>query len=402
MLLRSAWLPLGLVLIAGALIAGSGPVLALGVFVLLAGGLARAWADRSLDRLEFERLLPETRAFPGERIRLTYRLTNRKLIPLPRIELRDRLPDALSPPDLHLPPAGVSEMNAYTRTTHLGWNERTSWSLELPCPARGYYRLGPARLRSGDGFGLFGNTREETHTDGVVVYPRTVSLPDLGLPAARPLGERRGRERLLENPLRTAGLREYQPGDPIRRIDWKATARSGELQSRVYEPSSTHHLLLALNIDTLEHPWQGFVPQLLEGSIVVAASIARWAAEKRYAIGLLANGSLPGSDRPITIAPGRGLEQLPRVLEALAGIGPMTVASLAEMLEGQRYSLAFGTTLAVVTALMPEELAAVLRRLDASGEQVVVLSMAGDGWPELLGEIPVQDVSHVAAEGAPA
>lgn len=396
MLLRNAWLPVGLAIIAGGLFGGSGPVLGLGVFVLLAGWLARVWADRSLDRVELERVLPESRAFPGEQLRLTYRLTNRKAIPLPRLELRDQLPEALSPPDLHLPPSGAPATNVYTHVTHLGWHERASWSLELPCPERGYYRLGPARLRSGDGFGLFASQREEPGTDGVVVYPRTLSLPDLGLPAARPLGERRGVERIFEDPLRFAGLRDYHPGDSIRRIDWKATARRGELQSRVYEPSTTHHLIVVLNVDTLERPWQGYIPELLEAAIVVAASVARWAYEARYAVGLLANGSLPESDRPIAIAPGRAPDQLPRVLEALGGIGPLTVTSLAALLERESHHLPLGATLAVVTALMLEPLAAVLRRLHESGQQVVVLALADDDWSELLGEVPVQRVNRLA------
>ena len=396
MLLRNVWLPLGLALIVGGLIGDSGPVFALGVFLLLAGGLARVWADRSLDRVEFERLLPERRAFPGESLRLIYRLTNRKLIPLPRVELRDQLPELLSPDELHLAPSGVPKMNLYARTTHLGWYERATWSLELPCPERGYYRLGPARLRSGDGFGLFTSEREEPETIGVVVYPRTLSLPELGLPAARPLGERKGQRRLLEDPLRIAGVRDYQPGDPMRRIDWKATARRGQLQSRVYEASTTQHLIVALNVDTLEHPWQGYIPALLEASVVVAASIARWAFEGRYAVGLLANGSLPESDRPINIAPGRAPDQLARILEALGGVGPMTLTALSALLERESHVLPLGATIAVVTSIMLEPLAATLRRLDESGHQVTVLAMVEDDWSELLGEVPVQRVGRAA------
>ena len=388
MLLRNAWLPVGLAIVAGGLFGGSGPVLGLGVFVLLAGWLARVWADRSLDRVEFERLLPESRAFPGERLRLTYRLTNRKPLPLPRVELRDYLPELLSPPELHLPPASPPRTNLYTHTTHLSWHERASWSLELPCPERGYYRLGPARLRAGDGFGLFTNEREEPGTASVVVYPRTLSLPDLGLPAARPLGERRGGRRIVEDPLRIAGVRDYQPSDPIRRIDWKATARRGQLQSRVYEPSTTQHLIVALNVDTLERPWQGYVPELLEASIVVAASVCRWAYEERYAVGLLANGSVPDSDQPLKIPPGRAPDQLARILEALAGLGPMTVTSLAALLERESHSLPLGSTLAVVTALMPQPLAAVLRRIHACGHAVTVLALADGDWSELLAAVP--------------
>lgn len=398
MFLRDSWLPLGIVLVVGGVLAALSPAVALGVFVLLAGGLAKAWAARSLEHVELERYLPESRAFAGEELRLTYRLTNKKLIPVPRIEMRDHLPVLLSPEELHLPPSSSPDSTLYTHSTHLGWYERASWSLDLPCPERGYYRLGPARLRSGDGFGIFSDEREEQQMDGIVVYPRTVAMADLGLPAARPLGEIRGKERIFEDPMRFAGLRDYEPGDSLRRIDWKATARRGALQSRVYEPSSTHHIIVALNVDTMEHPWQGYIPELLESSIVVAASIARWAYDNRQAVGVLANGSLPDSDRPIAISPGRAPDQLPRLLEALGGIAPMTTEPLAALLERESHRLPLGSTLAVVSALMLEPLAAVLRRLKEEGQQVSVLSMVDEDWGDLLGDVPVQRIRYDASK----
>ena len=400
MLLRHYWLTLAVALVGAGLIWDAEALLGLGVFLFLAGFVARAWARLSLDNVEIERQLPESRAFPGGTLKLGYRVTNRKLLPLPTLEVRDQLPEALAPPGLELRPAGAPGMQWYTRDTHLGPFQRTSWSLELSCARRGHYKIGPARLRSGDGFGLFSNERDEPVVNTVVVYPETRSMTDLGLPAARPLGDRRGRDRIVEDPLRIAGVRDYRSGDPLHRIDWKATARRGELQSRVYEPSATQHLLVALNVDTMEHPWQGFVPELLEESIVVAASVARWAFEHSYAVGLLANGSIPDSDRPVAMAPGRRPDQLARLLEVLGGIGPMTLTALSAVLERESHQLPFGATLAVVTGLMPEPLAAVLRRLHASGQQVVVLSLGDDTWGELLGEVPVRPVSLNAVEEA--
>ncbi len=398
MILRNSWLPLGILLVVVGVLGALSPAVALGVFILLAGGLAKAWAARSLENVELERHLPESRAFPGEEIRLTYRLTNKKLIPIPRIEMRDHIPELLSPEELHLPPSSAPNSTLYTHRTHLGWYERASWSLDLPCPERGYYRLGPARLTSGDGFGIFSDERDEENIASIVVYPRTVAMEDLGLPAARPLGEIRGKERMFEDPMRFAGLRDYEPGDALRRIDWKATARRGALQSRVYEPSSTHHIIVALNVDTMQHSWQGFIPEMLESSIVVAASIARWAYDNRQAVGLVANGSLPDSDRPISISPGRAPDQLPRLLEALGGIMPLTVEPLANLLERESHRLPLGSTLAVVTSLVTEPLAAVLRRLHEEGQQVSILSMVDEDWGDVLGDMPVQRIRYDASQ----
>src|SRR5262249_9211893 len=158
-------------------------------------------------------------------------------------------------------------------------------------------RFGSVTLRAGDPFGFFEDAEFRHGYDYVTVLPRLYELTALGLPTRRPFGEERGGSRIFEDPNRLVGIRDYRVGDPLKRTDWKATARRGELQSRVYEPSSALHLLVALNVSTLEYVWEGYDPVRLERAISVAGSVARWAFEHRYAVGLLANSSFPGADR---------------------------------------------------------------------------------------------------------
>ena len=74
---------------------------------------------------------------------------------------------------------------------------------------------------------------------------------------------------------------------------------------------------------------------------------------------------------------------------------PFVLEPLAAMLDREEHRLSVGTTIVVVTATMPEELAATLLRLRRRGHQVLVLSTSGETWPELLESVPVHDVSHV-------
>jgi uncharacterized protein (DUF58 family) len=104
---------------------------------------------------------------------------------------------------------------------------------------------------------------------------------------------------------------------------------------------------------------------------------------------------VPDADRSIRIAPGRRPEQFIRMLEALAVITPFVLEPLAAMLDREEHRLRIGTTIAVVTSLMTEDLASTLLRLRRRGHPVVVLSAAGESWPYLLGDLPVQDVSHL-------
>jgi uncharacterized protein (DUF58 family) len=380
-------------LVAG-LATSSGPLIGLGAFMLMAGFVGKTWSEHVFDRLLFERRIPETRAFPGEKFHMTLRLVNDKLLPIPWIEMRDLVPEQLPAGEERLVPSGSPGQLYLTRSTHLGWYERVTWPLELDAPARGYYRFGPARFRSGDIFGFFPAELETEGHTAVIVYPTTYTLPELGLPAERPFGERKGRERIFEDPGRIAGLRDYRPEDSLRRIDWKASARRMELQSRVYEPSSTLHMLVAVNVHTLAHTWEGYVPETLERILSVAGSVARFGFEAGYAVGMVANGAYPTSDRPMRVPVGRRSDQLARILEALAVIGPLTMTSLQQVIEREAQSFPFGATLVCVTSRMDDALAAALVRVRHAGHSVTVLSLADEPFEQDLGKVTVYDLTR--------
>jgi uncharacterized protein (DUF58 family) len=394
MWLSRYWLGFPLTLLLIGVVTSSEPVIGLSVLLLLATGLANVWSKHSLDNVRYERVIPENRAFPGERMAITLRLINDKVLPVPLIEVRDAFPENVLENEEHLRPASFPGFVLLGRSAHLGWYERINWPIEFDAPPRGFYRLGPVRLDSGDLFGLFPVERTERGTDNLIIYPKIYSLPDLGLPARRPFGEQKGRERIFEDPGRIAGSRDYRPGDAMKRIDWKGTARHQSLMSRVYEPSATHHLLIALNVHTLAHTWEGYIPELLERLLSTAGSVARYGIDAGYSVGLIANGMFPDSDRPLKVPVGSSSEQLMRILEALAVVGPLTLVPLQTLLDREAQSFPFGATLVCVTARMEPELAASLMHIAATGKSVTVLSVADGELTEDLGTIPVFNLSN--------
>jgi uncharacterized protein (DUF58 family) len=393
-MLRDAWLPVSAVIVIAGVIATNAAVVAAGVIVGMSCYGATLWASHSLRRLYYDRLVPEDHAFPGDTLEADLRVTNGKRLPLPWLEITERFSTPLVRGDD--PEFSEGSDVGYVRTswrTSVGGRQRVSRRYTLECPERGLYEIGPARLASGDPFGLSTSERGEEHRTRVVVYPRTVNLGAVALPARRPYGEETGGIRLFEDPSRTAGLRDYQPGDDRRRIDWNATARLGRMQTRVYDPASSRQVLICLNLQTTVPIWAGVVPDVFERSISVAATIARDAYERRHVVGLLANGTLPEAGRTMRIPPGRRPEQFIRILEALAMIPPFIMEPLHAMLAREEHRLAPGTTLAVVTGLMTDELAGTLLRLARRGYSVVVFSTTGERWDDKLPGIDVRDVS---------
>ncbi len=399
---RDAWLLVGglLALIGFAV---SEPIItAIGFVIIVVGGVSRYWSRNIFKRLSFTTTTSESRAFIDEPITFHVDMENRKILPLPWYEWRLGLSDAIRVKDEPLASAVVPGLSWITRKGSMRWYERRRWTFEISSAQRGYLQLGPTILRSADLFGVFPMRKEDETLRHLTIYPRVFTLEELGLPSERPFGERRGGSRVFEDPLRIAGLREYRPGDPMRRIDWKATARTGDLTSRVYEPSATQQLYICLNIDTMEHAWEGYLKDELERAVSVGASVAVWAAAARYAVGILANGAYPDADRPIRLPPSRSREQITRILDALAVIQPLTMGDLAGTMMRESSRMPTGSTIVVIASLIPDPLAGVLVRLHEQGHKVFVLATSDRALANLPPGIPVQTVGRgFDREGAP-
>jgi uncharacterized protein (DUF58 family) len=172
------------------------------------------------------------------------------------------------------------------------------------------------------------------------------------------------------------GIRDYQPEDSFRHVHWKATARRQDLQVKVYEPSTSHNLVVFLNVATLAKHWHGVLPKLLERAISVAASIASYGVEERYLVGLVANGSIPHSDQAIKVLPSRRPDQLARVLEALAAVTNFATVSIESLLLSESARLPWGATLVVVSGVTTDSLLATLIRLHEVGRRMVLVCLA--------------------------
>lgn len=379
------WFEIAAVLIVVGLVVQQRAPFVLAACLLTVIPIAWLWNRWSLHGLEYERTFDKRRAFPGETFEMTLRITNRKVLPLSWLEVNDSIPMALPLAEGMLIPTHVPQVGKLITVFSLRWYERINRRFELHCPERGIYVLGPVNVKSGDIFTLFEREECRKQRDRLIVYPRIWSMEALGLPSKEPFGERKAERFLLEDPLRTIGIRDYYPEDSMRFIHWKATARRQELQVRTFEPSTTLNLVILLNVATYEHHWRGVNPELLERTIGAAGSIATWAAGQKYKVGLVANGSVPLSDQPIRVPPGRSPGQLAAVLEALAAVTSFATMSIQDLLRRESPRLPWGATLVVVTAIVSDELAAVILGLRDAGRRMGLISTAEDPPPYLEG-----------------
>lgn len=372
------WIVLAIILTLVGLALDSRYLTTVAAVILATSAVAWLWARFSLAGVSYERKMSEVRAFEGETIELVLTVKNRKPLPLTWLNISDIFPQELPIADRSLvadPTTNLADFNSFWMP---GPFQRINRRFDVGCVKRGFYKFGPANAVTGDGFGFFGRRKTIAPVDRLIIYPHIYPVADLKLPAKNPFGEARSRGLLFEDPLRTVGIREWRETDSPRRIHWKATARQQKMFSRVYEPSEEQQVQIFLNVATLERHWHGYLPALQERTISVAGSLAALAADQRLPVGLLANGALPGSDQPIRLLPGRGPNQLMRILELLAVVTPFASAPIERILVDEAPRMPWGATLVVVTAIAHDDLLAAIIDLANAGRKMTLFTLAKD------------------------
>lgn len=373
---NEVWMSLAGLLAVVALLTRQVSLLVAPLLFLTVFAVALLWKRNAFQGVTYRRIFSPQRAFVGEVVEFTIEIDNRKWLPLGWLCVNDLIPEGLTLLNEEGHFFSETSLNDLYEVFALRWHERLRRRYQIQCHTRGYFRLGPAHFVSGDIFGIFRTEARDLHPDWLIVYPKVYPLEALGLPATDPLGDFKYPQRIFEDPLRTVGVRDYKPGDSLRRVHWKATARRQRLQSRIYEPAASPKLVLFLNIATLDQPWRGTIPEVLERLISVTASLANYAIEERYAVGVIVNSSVPNSSHSIKVPPGRSPQQLTRILEALAATTPVATSSIETLLTEESPRLPLGATLVLVTAAVNESLGATLIHLSRAGRRIVLITLA--------------------------
>ena len=369
------WLFFTVVLLIFSLLIKQVPLFIVALLFFIAGAIARLWARYSLSRVEYRRQLSSNRVFFGEEIKMAVEVTNRKILPLPWLQVEEQLPDQVTLLKGESEHAFSTNYQILTAIFLLSSYHRIKKYYPIKCDHRGYFMFGPTKLSSGDVFGFFNRYQEIATIDHLMVYPKMLPLEKLGIPSRQPLGEIRTVKHLFHDPVLMLGIREYAYGDSLKSIEWKSTARTGSLQTKIFEPTTTVDMGIFLDVRTVSLPLWSVDPEKFELAIVTAASLANQALSEDYRVGLYINKNSPGTAEIIQIPPSRHPEQLKHILEALAMIQPIEIMPIARMLVTESRSLPWGSTMVVITASPNESLLSTLYQMKRVGRKVVLITI---------------------------
>ncbi|MBI1176456.1 DUF58 domain-containing protein [bacterium] len=386
--------------------------------LLISRFMTREWTTK----IAATRTCSTTIARVGDKATIVIELINHGRFAVPWLIIEEAFPlDALKPP---------LRMKLTGRTTYIARlkaQERRTIRYTVEFLARGYHQFGPLLIESGDLFGLHRRYRVLSAPVHVLVYPEVVPLRSYDIASRRPLGEIRITHRLFEDPTRIAGVRPYQPGDPLNRIHWRAYARTGSLHSKVFEPSCVAGatLLLDFHRQSFTSSEAFWVEDL---AITTAASLATAVYELGQQVGLITNGrdaaerirtegwraawttrkdalqrfsERPPNERlePIVIAPQRGPEQVERLHRTLARLEQTDGFRFDQMIHETASRIPRDTSVVAILTDVSVDTARALGELRRTGYAVTAVVVTRDVHELREWAVPPEWAGRLITEG---
>ncbi len=328
------------------------------------------WARSALRGVEVDMAFEPPRAFVGEDVLLRLRITNAKRLPLPIVRLLVRYPEGL------LPEAQPDPTTLRGHRRRLSIAGRSEVELRLPVfvPRRGEFWLEGVDITVADPFDLAPVKLKAEVDRPLLVMPEPhVAIP-MRIVRRLPFGSPAPAVRLFEDREHFAGVRDYEPGDPVHHVHWRLSAHAGRLQTKRYEPTRSAEVLFAMDLANGEPFWYAVDPETAEETIGWTSYLARQAIHGGWRTGLVANTHLRRGRGPLRLRASDSAGNEPVLFAALARMPNQPTSDLGPVLREVGRRLVRRTTVVVVSPRPGAGLVHEMEVLRRRGCEVIHLS----------------------------
>jgi uncharacterized protein (DUF58 family) len=251
----------------------------------------------------------------GEEVTLSEVITNSNFIPLHLLQVNFQTDVGLDFIDTSN--ASVTDRVNVIDVFSLRFFERIKRKLTIDCAKRGFYSILETSLVATDLFSSDIHYDSRTQQTSLYVYPRELPYEIIEIPYRQLMGEVLSKKLLYEDNFTFRGIRDYAPTDQMSSINWKASARTGELKVNLHDFTAGPEVMILLNV---EEPGILYETELIEDSIRLAFTLAKRFVEDKTSVSLLTNGRDKETRQVIKLESGASNEHLRNLARALSRI----------------------------------------------------------------------------------
>lgn len=333
-----------------------------------------------LRKMTYERSISAAAAFEGQKVYMIENIENNNFLPIPWMKAESRI----SP---NLAVASGKNMASVQEGYH-----RSVFSImpyyrfkrthEVTCLQRGDYNVGNVTITTGDIFGFVSKISTYENEARLLVYPNPLQEDKLINCFHSLQGDVVVRRFINPDPFMVAGVRQYQSGDPMSSINWKATARTNTMQVYKYDYSADSNILILFNIDSSSkqdpYPNEEECRQI-EFGIHFCAAIVEKSINQGIATGFCSNGHFRDEAEIVNIPSRCSKPQLYTIFEAMARLQLHRTLSFYTMIKNIRSSIPKDTDILIVTLYSDESIEEQVYNLRRDGHQVEILDIRASG-----------------------
>ncbi|HJR79522.1 MAG TPA: DUF58 domain-containing protein [Anaerolineales bacterium] len=371
-----------MLLVGGVGTAVTGNVVYVRLLYLSALLIAIAWLTSmfALRGVKVERHARSLRAGVGDIFEEHFEISNTSKVPKLWLEVAN---------ESNVPHAAGSRVLTFLRAKQKRVYTARNWLTH-----RGGFPLGPTTVTSGDLFGIFRVSKTFPATSSLMVLPMIFPVSEFLSPPGLLPGGKAIRRKSIDITPHAAGIREYVPGDPMKRIHWPTSIRREQLMVKEFEQDPQAEVWLFLDTHKNAHVAKSsetydtppiddllllkrrkvkLAPSTLEYSISITASLAHYFIAQRRAVGLVS-----ALGRSFKVIPAeRSERQEAKILEELAFLQAESTYTLPGLVTAQMGQLPQGSSAILITPMIwPELLLGVDSLLRRNLRPVVVLLMS--------------------------
>ncbi len=358
-------------------------MLYLGLLLLIGAWL---WTFLVARSLHIERISDARRGSVGDIFKERFDVSNGSRFSAPWVEVKNATP--------------ISTSGSRLLTT-LRAHQKQSYAVRMWLTRRGSFPLGPTIVTISDPLGLFRIERKFEASKSLTVLPMIFPIESFLSPPGLLPGGQVIRRKSTDITPHASGVREYNSGDPMKRIHWPASIRRGQLMVKEFDQdpqaevwlfldaqqsaqsSKPHNEIPELPVQDLlftRRPKFTLPPSTLEYGITIAASLAHYFIEQKRSVGFVA------ADRAYTMIPAEHNERHEnKILETLAfleGKGNLSIAALAG---AQSRQLPSGSSVILVTPTIEPELIIAVDDLQRRNLRPVLILLSAESFGGQMG-----------------
>lgn len=346
------------------------------------------WTNQTISSIEINRHARELRQQAGEIFNERFQISNNGRLPKLWVQIIDE--------------SNIGAEHGSRLITWLGGHVTWPYISNTLLDKRGIYLLGPTRVITGDPFGLFCRDILFPGNERLLVLPFYEPINYFPYPTGYLPGGKALKEKSLELTPYASGVREYQPGDPLRRIDWKASARKDRLMVKEFDQDPQSNICLfvdaseesnpEINFETspktefsfLERKKYTLPKNPFEYAISYAATLSEYYVRTGKAVGMISEGQ-----GLYKLTPDLGERQLDKLFEALAFIKNQGQLSFVELIESQISSIQKGSTIVLISSSSNLQIIEIMQAIKAKNYQPVFIGVdqASFGLDKSNGEL---------------